>query len=469
MPTFPAVLLFRRRVLLPGLLAAVAVGLSHPLWSDAPRRDPQENADLEFAARLEGVFASVAERVRPTVVAVAATDQRSADSSSADEDSAWESFGSGFIIDHRGYVLTNEHLVGDARSIRVRLSDGRESLATLVQADASSDIALLKIDLPDLHEARLGDSSCLRVGQWVLAIGNPFGLLHTVSAGIVSALKRTDLQLLPYEDFIQTDATINPGNSGGPLINLRGEVVGINTAIYSAAGQGNRGISFAVPIDLAHALAERWIEGKGISYLGVALQRVDKDMAAYYGLDEVRGAFVRNVSEESPAMEAGLRAMDVIVNFAGQRVADDKQLQVLIAKQATDVDVPITVLRSREAVQMTATLRLRTDLSPRPDSSAHRRVRQRRLFGVTLTTLTERLREQLSVADDVTGVAIVAVESQSVAARKGLQTGDVIVSVNGKAVKDLRDVRSALSKDSKTVAFEANRGMQRLGFFFLPR
>ncbi len=420
----------------------------------------------ELAEKLEAMFSSVAAATRPSVVAIATTEN--------DDPLAWpdsvgpihESFGSGFIIDKRGYILTNQHLVGNARSIHVRLADGREFEAAVVQGDSSSDIALIKITGTDLPVAALGDSERLRVGQWVLAIGNPFGLMQTVSAGIVSALGRSDLRLLQHEDFIQTDATINPGNSGGPLIDLHGQVVGINTAMYSADGIGNNGISFAVPINLARALAERWMAGRGVSYFGASLQHVDADAARWCGLTSPSGAFVKGVEEDSPAHDAGLRVMDVIVAFGGDRVRDESHLRVLLARQAPSETIDLIVQRGGKEVTLRAELRAGSEIASRaPARTASGR---NRLLGISVTNLTATLRAQIGAAP-AAGVVILGVEANSVADRKGLQSGDVIVGVNGDDVRNLQDLRNAMSRAASTAALHVFRGRRDVGFIFLPR
>ncbi len=254
---------------------------------------------LSLALQLDKLNCDVAKKVKPTVVAIVARKARkeNEETPTISEKALQQDFGSGFLIDPNGFILTNHHLVEGALALEVSLADDRSVPGRMVRSDPASDIALVKIDLESLPVARLGDSSELEAGQRILAIGHPFGLLQTVSSGIIAALGRSDLSLLPYENFIQTDAAISPGSSGGPLVNLQGEVVGINTAIYSHSGKGNHGISFAVPINLARALAERWIQGGNISRIGIATVHVDRDMADYYKLPKPRGAFISYVEK----------------------------------------------------------------------------------------------------------------------------------------------------------------------------
>ncbi|MBL05385.1 MAG: hypothetical protein CMJ99_07090, partial [Planctomycetes bacterium] len=377
--------------------------------------------------------------------------------------------GSGFLISADGYLLTNNHVVANADEVLVKLDDNTEHIGTVVGTDNRIDIALVKIELGNLPAARLGDSDSLEAGQWILAIGHPFGLMQTVSAGIVGALGRSDLSLLRYENFIQTDATISPGSSGGPLVNLRGEVVGINTAIYSHMGKANHGISFAVPINLARALAERWILGGNISRMGIATIQVDRDMADYYSLAGPRGAFISYVEKRSPAAVGGLLPMDLVVEFGGRKVRDRHDLRLMIAEQVPGEPVLVGVLRAGER----KTFEVIPAESPAPieappaledpeagGSSA---------FGITVTTLTRELASSIGVPPAKTGVAIIDVDPESVAWRKGIRPGDVILGVNTSKVEDISQLDEAMSSAGDVTMLKiVSRGYDER-FFFIRR
>src|SRR5882724_12779441 len=259
-----------------------------------------------------------------------------------------KSLGSGFVIDPAGYILTNNHVVENAEEIVVKLPTGKEFKAKVVGRDQKTDIALIEIHgASDLVPVTLGDSDDLKVGQWVVAIGNPFGLEHTVTAGIVSAIGR-HINQGPYDNFIQTDAAINPGNSGGPLLNTKGEVVGINTAIFSRSG-GNIGIGFAIPIDLAKEIVPQ-LKAKGHvtrGWLGVMIQKVTPEISESLGLPEPKGALVADVVKDGPAAEAGLRQGDVIVEFDGKPVNDSAELPLMVARTPIGKSVKVKAVRDK--------------------------------------------------------------------------------------------------------------------------
>jgi serine protease Do len=431
--------------------------------------------EVQLERDLEDLFASVAEKVKLSVVAIGTKD--SPDPSSEGESgepgrsSGAESIGSGFIIDPRGYLLTNHHLVGESTDITVRLHDNREVRARVVQADASSDLALLKVESEGLRALTMGDSKEARVGQWVLAIGNPFGLSQTVSAGIISALGRSDLRILPFENFIQTDASINPGNSGGPLVNLRGEAIGINTAMYSSTGGGNQGIGFAIPIDLARVLARRWIEGKSECYLGVNPARVDLEMARYFGLERPRGAFLAQVYPGSPAARGGLQSKDLILTFGEQEVRDESHLRVLIASAPPGQPVSIEVLRRqhRESVQVLLAEKERPGLadSSRPqDEQASPRAR---ILGLTVAPVDPDLARQFGLITELRGLVVLDVQPGTPAGKKGLRQGDLVVEVNESPVKSLAELQGLLEASRDVVMLGLRREHGELEYVFLSR
>ena len=347
--------------------------------------------------------------------------------------------GSGVIIDAEGRILTNHHVVKHAEDVRVTLTDGREYEARVVGRDPKTDLAVLQVDVTEpLPVAVLGSSDALRVGDWVMAIGNPFGLSHTVTAGIVSGKGRI-LGAGPYDDFIQTDASINPGNSGGPLFNLRGEVVGINTAMVPHG----RGIGFAIPIDTAKPLIPQMVATGGVTrgYLGVSIQSITPELAAAMQLDGTQGALVGEVMPDSPAAQAGLQTGDVITAFDGKPVATSWDLPGIVAETPVGRDVTITVQRQGELLDLTVTVgKMHTEaarVSSEPESG-------RGNLGLYL-----RDRQAESDGDGlapVHGVLVTRVRPGSPAAASGIRGGDVILQVDQKPVASIADVQQVLAE-----------------------
>ncbi|HEV7731753.1 MAG TPA: DegQ family serine endoprotease [Candidatus Binatia bacterium] len=369
-----------------------------------------------------------------------------------------KSLGSGFVIDSNGFILTNNHVVENADEIIVKLSNGKEFKAKVVGRDAKTDIALIEIkgDAKDLPAVRLGDSNKLRVGEWVVAIGNPFGLENTVTAGIVSAIGR-HINQGPYDNFIQTDAAINPGNSGGPLLNTKGEVIGINTAIFSRGG-GNIGIGFAIPIDLATEIVPQ-LKDKGRvtrGWLGVMIQKVTPDIAESLGLDETKGALVADVVKEGPAEAAGLKQGDVIVEYDGKPVTDSAELPLLVARTPVGKSVPVKAIRDKKVDTFTVTIaELKDEEDPTQATGG-----ESEDLGLAMQTLTPDLAENLGLERTLKGVVVTQVEPGGPAAEAGMRRGDVILEVNRAPVKDVAAYRKAL-KDAgagKSVLFLVRRG-----------
>jgi len=441
----------------------------------AVKAEPTREARL--ATELEGLFSRVAEEVKLGVIAIesvvrAEKSPFDAEASADGESPQAEAIGSGFVIDPRGYILTNHHLVVDSEEIWVRRADVGREPAHLVQSDPVSDLALLKIEAEGLPALRMGESEKVRVGQWVLAIGNPFGLTQTVSAGIVSAVKRSNLDLLPFESFIQTDASINPGNSGGPLVNLRGEVIGINTAMYTNPGGGNRGIGFAVPIQLAKTLAKRWMEGKSGCFLGVVPVPVDRDMARYFGLAEPRGAFLAQIRPGGPAAAGGLRAKDLLLAFGPAEVRDQNHLRVLLAGASPDEPVVVEVLRQGRREKLRVVPREKENPRSRPLGELRNGSGEpsgTRLLGISVIPVHSATVAQLGWSPDSGGMAVTEVEQGSTAQQKGLRTGDVIVEVNDKPVPSLLKLKKALEGNDSVVMLRVHRDGGEPGFYFLPR
>ncbi|MBA1145499.1 DegQ family serine endoprotease [Ectothiorhodospiraceae bacterium WFHF3C12] len=353
------------------------------------------------------------------------------------------SLGSGFIISEDGYVLTNHHVVEDADEIIVRLSDRREFVAEMIGGDPRSDLALLKIDAEDLPVVTIGESSELQVGEWVLAIGSPFGFEHSVTAGIVSAKGRS-LPTENYVPFIQTDVAINPGNSGGPLFNLDGEVVGINSHIYSRTG-GFMGLSFAIPIELAMSVSEQ-LRTKGRvtrGWLGVLIQDVTRDLAESFGMSRPQGALVAEVMPDSPAAAGGLQAGDVIVEYEGKAVPRSGALPPMVGRTEIGEDVGITVIRNGERETLTVTIGELPEETPRrgertaPEPEPEMAPGQSERLGLTVRSPNDTERERLELGDNL-GVVVESIE-QGPASRAGIQRGDIITMLDGERVTSVDD------------------------------
>jgi serine protease Do len=352
-----------------------------------------------------------------------------------------QGLGSGVIVSSDGYIITNNHVVKDADEIQVVTYDKKEYSAEIIGRDEKTDVAVIKIDEKNLTAARLGDSSKMRVGQWVLAIGNPFSdkLGQTVTHGIVSATGRSNFRLAAYEDFIQTDAAINPGNSGGALVNLRGELIGINTAIISGGG-GNVGIGFAIPINMARHVMEELIDKGHVvrGWLGVQIQDLDSDMAQGFGLDRARGALVSEVIAGSPAEKAGIEAGDIVLEIDGKEIEDYTRLSILVAAYEPGTTVELQVFRDQKMKNIQVTLEERPDdeqlaASESPDAS-----NTSEKVGLVVEDLDSQRAQQLGYEGEK-GVLVVSVKSGSVAYREGFRKNDLIKSINRKTVRNVND------------------------------
>ena len=367
--------------------------------------------------------------------------------------------GSGFIISEDGYILSNAHVVRSARDITVRLNDRREFQARLVGADPRTDIALLKIDAENLPVAKFGNSDALRVGQWVLAIGAPFGLDHTATQGIVSALGR-DLPNEQYIPFIQTDVALNPGNSGGPLFNLNGEVVGINSQIFSRTG-GYMGLSFAIPINLARNIADQLKDNGSIDrgWLGVIIQDLNQELAESFGLDKPRGALVARVTPNSPADRASMQSGDVILSFDGNPIDKASKLPSLVAATRIGTDVTIGILRNGHETSLNLTVAKLEDPAQETVAQA-----QPGRLGFVASDLTTAERNDIGITKG--GARIDLVAPGSPAARSGLRPTDVIISFNHENIDNSAELaelaRKAKSGDSVPILVQRNHGAQFL-------
>jgi len=369
--------------------------------------------------------------------------------------------GSGFVIDKEGHILTNYHVIEGAGKIVVILDDNgteKEYTATLVGSDPKTDIALIKInresgDNKDFPFLRLGSSENLEVGEWVVAIGNPFGLSHTVTVGVVSALGRS-IGAGPYDEFIQTDASINPGNSGGPLINIEGDVIGINTAIISGNTGGNVGIGFAIPIDIAKGilkdLRERGTVTRG--WLGVMIQKITPDLAKSFGLSQSEGALVGDVIPDGPAAKGGVKRGDVIVMFDGQQVKDMEDLPKIVAATRPNSVVDVEVIRDGSRMTLSVSIELLED-------SQETVVAKADPLGLQVQDITEGLAQSLKL-ESVEGVLVSDVTAGNAAAEAGIRRGDVISEINRSIVKDMRDYQNLMASVQKgsSVLFLVKRG-----------
>jgi serine protease Do len=365
--------------------------------------------------------------------------------------------GSGFIISSDGYILTNNHVVGDADKVLVKLLDGREFTAKTIGTDPPTDVAVIKIDAKNLPILPLGDSGKLEVGEWVLALGNPFGLSHTLTAGIISALGRSRIGIADYEDFIQTDAAINPGNSGGPLINLEGQAIGINTAIFSQSG-GYMGIGFAIPINLVKEINNQLIEHGSVTrgYLGVTAQELTPELAQSFGLKDDKGALVAQVTPDSPAQKAGLKQGDMIVKFNGEPIDAIVPFRNKIAMTVPGTTVELTIIRDGKEKVFPVTI----EKMPSPEQVAASRPEGVDKLGVTVVTLTKEMADQYGYQGEK-GVLVTQVDPGSVAARAGIRPGILVQEVNRKRIRDTNEFKQAVEgKTTVLLLVKDKRGSQ---------
>lgn len=358
--------------------------------------------------------------------------------------------GSGFIVDKEGYILTNTHVVEKADKIKVTLPDEREFKAKVIGIDPKTDVAVIQIEGDNFPVVSLGDSDVIQVGDWAIAIGTPFGLSQTVTAGIISAEGRANIGIVDYENFIQTDAAINPGNSGGPLVNIEGEVIGINTAIFSRSG-GYQGIGFAIPINLAKNIMNSLItRGKVVrGWLGVIIQDVTPEIAESFGLEDATGTLIADVLKEGPAEKGGIKRGDIIISFDGKPIDDVNNLRHVVAQ--TEVGKKVAVVVIRDGKEKTIKVEVGEQESGMqasigPSSSDPGKT------GLTVQELTSEIASQLGYEDDQ-GVVISEVESESPASEAGLQRGDLIKEINRKPIRSLSDYNKAMSSIENAESF----------------
>ncbi len=350
--------------------------------------------------------------------------------------------GSGVIVDKNGYILTNNHVIKDADEIKVKLSDQREFKGKVVGTDPKTDLAVIKIDSNDLPAIKIGNSDELKVGETVLAIGNPFGLSHTVTMGIVSAKGRANVGIADYEDFIQTDAAINPGNSGGALVNIKGELVGINTAIFSTSG-GYQGIGFAIPSNMAKVVMESLIEkGKVVrGWLGVYIQPLTSELAKQFDLKDSEGALISDVIEDSPAAKAGIERGDVIVEYNGNKVKDVTSLRNMVANTFPNTEVSIKIVRNGEL----KTFKVKITELPQEETLRISKSFENKFKGVYVQNLTPDIKKNLDIPKRISGVLVTDVEEDS-PAEDVLMKNDVIIEIDKKPVNNIRDYERIVSQ-----------------------
>ncbi|MHC4737383.1 MAG: DegQ family serine endoprotease [Planctomycetota bacterium] len=438
----------------------------------------QEKESIDILRQMGKAFAQIAEKASPAVVGVRAEKTVTQDYSgfydspfgSPFDDDFFDHFfgrpsprersprersprrkprqvaqGSGFIISEDGYILTNNHLVGEAEKVEVQLKDKERKLeAKVIGTDPDSDVAVIKIDAKDLTYLKLADSDILEVGEWVIAIGNPYGLSHTVTAGIVSAKGRSDVGLTTYEDFIQTDAAVNPGNSGGPLLNLDGEVIGINTAILSRSG-GNVGIGLAIPVNMAKAIYAQLVESGTVvrGFLGVLPQDISADMAAALGLKDAKGVILPQVTEGSAADKAGVKKGDIVLEFDGKPVENDVEFRRRVAMKKPGSKVKMVVLRDGKRKTITVELGKRPSTEELAAESGQPQVQ--RELGLTVQNLTDELARRFGY-EGMRGVVVTSVEPDSAAAEEGIRAGMLIEEVNRAQVSNTKGFNRAIEE-----------------------
>jgi serine protease Do len=373
-----------------------------------------------------------------------------------------EGVGSGFVISQEGFILTNNHVVEEADQIKVKFADGNEYDAKVVGRDPKTDLAVVKIEgAKNLHPLILGNSENLKVGSWVVAVGSPFGLEQTVTQGIVSGKGRW-IGSGPYDDFIQTDASINPGNSGGPLVNMRGEVIGINTAIYP----NGQGIGFAIPIDMAKTIVPQ-LEQKGSvtrGWLGVQIQAMTPALEKSFGLKNKGGALVADVFKGSPAEKAGLERGDIVTQFDGKNVGESKDLSRIVAATPVGKAVNVKILRDGKAIEHTVKVGEMEKKTETAQAPSHKSI------GITVQELTPEIARDLGLQQNK-GVVITRVEPGSSAAEADIRAGDVVQSVNRKPVKDVDDFMQKIeqAKNQDSVLLLVQRGQNTLFAAVTPK
>ncbi len=367
-----------------------------------------------------------------------------------------QSLGSGVIVDKSGYILTNNHVVEDTDELKVKLGDKREFSAVIIGADPQTDLAVVKIEGENLVPAKMGDSDEMKPGQWAIAIGNPFGFNQTVSLGVISATKRSGVGIAQYEDFLQTDAAINPGNSGGPLVNIKGEVIGINTVIATRTG-GYQGIGFAIPINMAKSVLRDLIDKGKVTrgWLGVVIQELDTALAKQFNVDVTEGVLVSDVQKDSPAQQAGIKRGDIIIGFDNKKITDLNHLRNVVAQTKVDKKTEVRVLRGGKEKVLTVTIGEQpADLYAigQPSSAGKE-------LGMAVQELTKELAGSLGYVGE-SGVLVSSIEHGSPAAQADIKEGDLIKEVDRKKIEDVAGFNKALNETDKddNILFLIRRG-----------
>ena len=359
-----------------------------------------------------------------------------------------QSLGSGVIVSKNGYIITNNHVIEQAETIKVLLSNKRDYEAKLIGADPKSDIAVIKIDADDLSALPWGDSNALKVGDIVFAIGNPFGLNQTVTMGVISAVGRANVGIADYEDFIQTDAAINPGNSGGALLNARGELIGINTAIVSRSG-GYQGIGFAVPSAMAQQVMDSLIKYKKVvrGWLGVTIQEVTSDLAEEFNVKDLNGALVSNVVKGSPAAKAGIKQGDVIIQYNGKRVKETGHLRNMVSQTPVGTKAKVKFLRKGKAREVTVTIaELPKNLAGLSKVEPAHGEKSKALAGLVVREITPEIARRFGLDENEKGIVIIQADRNSRAFAAGLRPGDLILQINQQDIVTINDYEKAASK-----------------------
>ncbi|MGB7747736.1 MAG: DegQ family serine endoprotease [Verrucomicrobiia bacterium] len=435
---------------------------SKPKVNPADLNVPVDKTAVPRDTLPRGSFAPIVDKVAPAVVKIeiTATLQNTAmEDNPGFSDPFWRQFfgnqfgrnfhrhpmspqtehgvGSGVVITQDGYILTNNHVVDGANEVKVVLTDGREFTAKVIGRDPKTDVAVVKINADNLPVVPMADSDNVKVGDVVLAVGNPFGVGQTVTEGIVSAKNRGNMGIEDYEDFIQTDAAINPGNSGGALVDIEGRLIGINTAILSRSG-GNQGVGFAVPSNLVRAVMESLIQNGHVTrgYLGVMIQNVTPALALEFNLKETAGALIGDVVPGGPADQAGFKEGDVVTKFNGQKITDSRQLQLVVAGTKPGLKVPVEILRNGDSKTLEVTVKQLPGTDSVAEAGAQNGKDPGTLNGVGVGDLDPQVREQFHIPDTVQGAVVTQVDPGSPAAEAGLKPGAVIESINRHPVKN---------------------------------
>ena len=463
-------------LLVGGGLLAITGHCSTPKMVAAPPPPPLTPAVIAPAQALSQAYVAVAGHVRPAVVSVYSekiVKYQQPESGFPFGDDFFQQFfgpqgpsaprrqapkeykvpqrgmGSGMILDKQGHILTNYHVVKEVDEIKVRLSDKREFKAEIVSTDPKTDVAVIRIKdkVPaDLPTVQLGDSDALQVGELVMAVGAPFGLTQTVTTGIISAIGRSDVGIADLENFLQTDAPINPGNSGGPLVNMKGEVIGMNSAIATNSGQ-SAGIGFAIPANMIKAMLPTLVKGGKIArgLLGVGIQDLDKELAKQFKVPDSNGALVSSVNPGSAADKAGIKVGDVIIRFNGKEVQNSRDLRNAVAATTPGAKASVELIRAGKAMTLTATIGEATGEANAAAAEEPASSDQAVKLGLTLQTLTPELAQRYGLGDS-TGLLVTAVEQGSAAGQAGLQEGDLIAEVNHRKVTKVGELQAALSE-----------------------